>query len=128
MARPITDKDRTAVRRLHAKGLTRNDTARKMGRSPSRVSKLAIEAGLTFDRGPEVIATTEARRIDLVAGRTQLAQDLHEGAEKLRAQHTGPCRLRPHQALRAARARAVPPLAAALWCRLVTEKTPHAHA
>ncbi|MDJ1136227.1 helix-turn-helix domain-containing protein [Streptomyces iconiensis] len=88
MARPITDKDRAAVRRLHAQGKARNEIARKLNRSPSTVSKIAAEAEppLTFERGPEVVAATEARRIDLAARRTQLAEALHTDAERLRAQ------------------------------------------
>ncbi|MFE0877304.1 helix-turn-helix domain-containing protein [Streptomyces smyrnaeus] len=86
MTRPITDKDREQVRRLHAQGKARNEIARAMKRSPSTVSKLAREMDLTFDRGPEVVAATEARRIDLAARRAQLAEALHTDAERLRAQ------------------------------------------
>lgn len=86
MARPITDNDRAAVRRLHAQGKSRNDIAREIKRSPSTVSKLAAEADLTFERGAEVVAATEARRIDLAARRIQLAELLHIDAEKLREQ------------------------------------------
>jgi hypothetical protein len=86
MARPITDKDRAAVRRLHAQGKARNEIARELKRSPSTVSKLAAEQSLTFERGPEVVAATEARRIDLAARRAQLAESLHTDAERLRAQ------------------------------------------
>ncbi|WP_405561905.1 helix-turn-helix domain-containing protein [Streptomyces sp. NBC_01180] len=91
MGRPITDKDRRAVCRHHAAGMARNEIARKIGRSPSTVSKLAAEAGLTFDRGPEVVAATEARRIDLAARRITLAEQLHQDAEKLREQLWQPC-------------------------------------
>ncbi|KAA6215134.1 helix-turn-helix domain-containing protein [Streptomyces albofaciens JCM 4342] len=88
MARPITDTDRAAVRRLHGQGKARNEIARAIGRSPSTVSKIAaaFEPPLTFERGPEVVAATEARRIDLAARRAQLAEALHVDAERLRAQ------------------------------------------
>lgn len=88
MARPITDKDRAAVRRLHAQNKSRNEIAREIKRSPSTVSKIAaeFEPPLTFERGAEVVAATEARRIDLAARRVQLAEALHVDAEKLRAQ------------------------------------------
>ncbi|MFE4328720.1 helix-turn-helix domain-containing protein [Streptomyces sp. NPDC056831] len=89
--RPITETDRRAVRRHHAAGMTRNAIAKKLNRSPSTVSKLAAELGLTFDRGAEVVAATEARRIDLAARRVTLAETLHEDAEKLRAQLWEPC-------------------------------------
>ncbi|MER8086603.1 helix-turn-helix domain-containing protein [Streptomyces sp. NPDC094048] len=91
MGRPITETDRRAVRRHHAAGMSRNEIARKIKRSPSTVSNIAKEAGLTFDRGPEVVAATEARRIDLAARRVSLAEQLHEDAEKLRAQLWEPC-------------------------------------
>ncbi|MCR8576173.1 helix-turn-helix domain-containing protein [Streptomyces sp. Isolate_219] len=91
MARPIDDRDREQVRRLHAEGKTRNDIAREIGRSPSTVSKIAGALGLTFERGPEVVAATEARRIDLAARRAQLAEQLHTDAERLRAQLWEPC-------------------------------------
>lgn len=92
MPRPLTDNDREQVRRLHAQGKARNEIARELRRSPSTVSKLAREQGLTFDRGPEVVAATEARRIDLAARRAQLAETLHQDAERLRAQLWEPCR------------------------------------
>ncbi|WHM36302.1 helix-turn-helix domain-containing protein [Streptomyces sp. BPTC-684] len=86
MARLIDDRDRAQVRRLHAEGKARNEIARAMGRSPSTVSKIAAALGLSFERGPEVVAATEARRIDLAARRAQLADQLHTDAERLRAQ------------------------------------------
>lgn len=91
MARPIDAKDRAAVKRLHKQGKTRNDIARAIKRSPSTVSKIAAELGLTFERGAEVVAATEARRIDLAARRVALAESLHQDAEKLREQLWQPC-------------------------------------
>ncbi|MFE7782050.1 helix-turn-helix domain-containing protein [Streptomyces nigrescens] len=93
MARPITDKDRAAVRRLHAQGKTRNEIARELKRSPSTVSKVAaaFEPPLTFDRAGEVAVATEVRRADLAARRAQLAAQLHDDAERLRAQLWQPC-------------------------------------
>jgi hypothetical protein len=90
-ARPIDAKDRAAVRRLHKQGKTRNDIARAIKRSPSTVTKIAKELGLTFERGAEVVAATEARRIDLAARRVALAEQLHQDAEKLRTQLWEPC-------------------------------------
>ncbi|MGW1770651.1 helix-turn-helix domain-containing protein [Streptomyces sp. NPDC002104] len=86
MREPITDADRDQVRRLHAEGKTRNQIAREIGRSGSTVTKIAREFDLSFERGPEVVAATEARRIDLAARRQQLAETLHQDAERLRAQ------------------------------------------
>ncbi|MFG3037792.1 helix-turn-helix domain-containing protein [Streptomyces sp. NPDC048330] len=92
-ARPITDNDREQVKALHAEGMSRNDIARTIKRSSSTVSKIAatFEPPLSFTRGPEVIAATEARRIDLAARRQALAETLHADAEKLRAQLWEPC-------------------------------------
>ncbi|MCM2420296.1 helix-turn-helix domain-containing protein [Streptomyces sp. RKAG293] len=91
MREPITDAERTRVRALHAAGRARNDIARELGRSGSTVSKIAREEGLSFARGPEVVAATDARRLDLAARRQQLAEALHEDAERLRAQLWAPC-------------------------------------
>lgn len=90
-ARPITDKERAAVRRLHAEGKTRNEIARELKRSPSTVSKLAREQELTFDRAAEVAVATEVRRADLADRRARLALDLQADAEKLREQLWQPC-------------------------------------
>ncbi|MFI9203323.1 helix-turn-helix domain-containing protein [Streptomyces sp. NPDC053048] len=91
MREPISDADRDAVRRLHAEGKSRNDIARTIGRSGSTVTKIARSLDLSFERGPEVVAATEARRVDLAARRQQLAEALHEDAERLRAQLWEPC-------------------------------------
>jgi hypothetical protein len=90
-ARPIDAKDRAAVRRLHKQGKSRNDIARAIKRSPSTVSKIATALGLSFERGAEVVAATEARRIDLAARRVALAEALHQDAERLRTQLWEPC-------------------------------------
>jgi transposase len=90
-ARPIDAKDRAAVKRLHRQGKSRNDIARAIKRSPSTVSKIATALGLSFERGAEVVAATEARRIDLAARRVTLAEQLHQDAEKLREQLWKPC-------------------------------------
>ncbi|MFF0894727.1 helix-turn-helix domain-containing protein [Streptomyces sp. NPDC003278] len=91
MGRPITARERKRVRELHAAGKSRNDIARALKRSPSTVSKLATEQGLTFERGAEVAAATEARRIDLAGRRIALAEQLHQDAERLREQLWAPC-------------------------------------
>lgn len=89
--RPITDRERAAVRRHHAAGMTRNAIARKINRSSSTVSKIAAEMGLTFKRGAEVVAATEARRIDLAARRIDLAHAQQIAAERLNEQLFAPC-------------------------------------
>lgn len=91
MPRPITDTERERVRRLHSQGKSRNEIARELGRSGSTVSGIARDLGLDFTRGAEVVAATEARRIDLAARRAELAEALHVDAERLRAQLWEPC-------------------------------------
>ncbi|MGC0205238.1 helix-turn-helix domain-containing protein [Streptomyces levis] len=83
-ARPITDKDRAAVKRLHAEGKSRNDIARAIKRSPSTVSKIAgqFDPPLTFDRAPQVEAATRARTADLAARRAAFAERLQDIAER----------------------------------------------
>lgn len=81
-ARPITAKDRAAVKRLHAQGKSRNDIARAINRSTSTVSKIARELGLTFERGHEVEAATRARKADLAERRAQFAERLQDIAER----------------------------------------------
>lgn len=90
MGRPITETDRRAVRRHHAAGMTRNDIARKLKRSPSTVSKLAVEMGLTFDRAAEVATATAVRKADLDARRTEMAHRLHDVAERELGRMTQP--------------------------------------
>ncbi|MFF8095698.1 helix-turn-helix domain-containing protein [Streptomyces sp. NPDC016675] len=84
MARPITAKDRAAVKRLHADGKSRNDIARALKRSPSTVSKIAnaFDPPLKFDRAPQVEAATAVRKADLAARRAQFAERLQDIAER----------------------------------------------
>lgn len=84
MGRPIDDRDREQVRRLHAKGKSRNEIARAIKRSPSTVSKIAaaFDPPLTFDRAAEVETATRVRRADLAARRAELAVTLHDIAER----------------------------------------------
>lgn len=92
MGRPIDDRDREQVRRLHAKGKSRNEIAKTIGRSPSTVSKIAasLDPPLTFDRAAEVAVATQVRRADLAARRTALAVTLHDIAERELAKMTEP--------------------------------------
>ncbi|WP_411145293.1 helix-turn-helix domain-containing protein [Streptomyces sp. x-80] len=84
MARSITDTDREQVRRLHGRGMARNEIARQMGRSPSTVSKIAaaFEPPLSFDRAADVATATAVRTADLAARRTEMASRLHDIAER----------------------------------------------
>lgn len=89
---PITDRDRNQVRALHADGCNRNEIARRIGRSPSTVTKIARELGLTFDR-TKTKAATAARVADAKARRAYLAALLIEDAHRLRTQLWEPCKL-----------------------------------
>ncbi|GAA1026854.1 hypothetical protein GCM10009557_06040 [Virgisporangium ochraceum] len=82
--KPIGDEDRAQVARLHGEGLSRNEIARRIGRSGRTVSRLAKELGLTFERGEQVQAATQAKVIDAKARRAALALALLEDAERLR--------------------------------------------
>ncbi|MEV4966666.1 helix-turn-helix domain-containing protein [Streptomyces sp. NPDC024062] len=90
MGRPISDTDRRAVRRHHAADMSRNDIARKIKRSPSTVSKIAAELGLSFDRAAEVATATAVRKADLDSRRTELAHRLHDVAERELGKMTQP--------------------------------------
>ncbi|MDV9190472.1 helix-turn-helix domain-containing protein [Streptomyces sp. SR27] len=80
MADPITGADRAAVRRLHAKGKSRNQIARELGRGAATVSKIAAAEGLSFSGGARVASATDARRADAAVRREQLADDALDGA------------------------------------------------
>lgn len=82
MPRPITETDRRAVRRHHAAGMTRNAIAKKLKRSPSTVSNIAKEQGLSFDRAAEVATATAVRTADLAARRAEFAIVLQDVAER----------------------------------------------
>jgi hypothetical protein len=84
--RPLTDTERAEILRRHAAGETRNQIAAATGRSTGTVSNVVADAGMTFARGPEVQAATEARQADLAALRSQLALDLTRDAIRLRQQ------------------------------------------
>lgn len=88
MARPITDADYDQVRQLHADGLSRNAIAKQLRRSGHTISRLAVELGLSFDRGadPHLREITETRKADGRARRAALAEALLADAEKLRQQ------------------------------------------
>lgn len=92
---PLTDNDRDLVRQLHAAGAARNDIAREIGRSPSTVSKLAKELGLSFDRTKTAVATA-AKVNDAKARRAQLQLDLLGDAERLRRQLWEECEYIDH--------------------------------
>lgn len=83
--RPVDDDDRDAVRRLHAEGHSRNEIARRTGRSGRVVSVLAAEMNLLFDRAATAEAT-RCRMIDLAEKRSILAEALTDDALRLSSQ------------------------------------------
>lgn len=82
----VGDHDREQVQALHAEGLSRNEIARRIGRSGRTVSRIADDLGLDFERGERTKAATEARKQDAKARRAQLALDLLDDAARLREQ------------------------------------------
>ena len=91
MPLPITDDEREQVRHLHAEDKTRNQIARAIKRSGSTVSKSAKDIDLSFERGSEVVAATEARRLDLADGQRGQVRMLvpQQVADQILALHLG---------------------------------------
>ena len=79
---PLSDEKRAEVIRLHGEGLSRNEIARRVSISGDSVSRICGAAGLTFDRTMTKQAT-EAKQIDLAAGRTRLAEKMLAAAEDM---------------------------------------------
>lgn len=84
-ARRIDNTKRDHILALHAKGLGCKAIAREAGVSPSTVSKVCNEAGLTFDRTKTMVAT-KALVADAKHRRAELAEALLDDAMRLRAQ------------------------------------------
>ena len=86
MAEALSDEERRRILHLHGLGESRNAIARAVDRSPGVVSKIVKAAGLAFERGAEVAAATEAKRMDNKAKRARLQELLLDDALKLREQ------------------------------------------
>ncbi|VHM07280.1 Uncharacterised protein [Streptococcus pyogenes] len=78
----ITHDQKTAVLALHAEGIARNEIARRVGISAGSVTNICRDAGLTFDRS-ETKQATEARQVDLAAGRVRLAEKMLAASEDM---------------------------------------------
>ena len=85
-----TAAQRTQVAVLHGRGLGRNAIARHLDISAGQVTAIAQELGLSFDRGPGVIAGTAARKADCADRRSRLEAQLLSDAERLRGQVWAP--------------------------------------
>lgn len=82
MAQKLSDEQRAEVLALHAEGLTRNDIARRTGVSAGSVTNICTENDRTFDRSATKHAS-EARAIDLAAGRIRLAEKMLAASEDM---------------------------------------------
>ena len=87
--RPVTQADRDQVAAMHADGKSRNEIARALGRSPSTVSAIAQELGLSFGR-ERTAAATAAKQADNRARRARLAAEMLDDIARLRAQLFAP--------------------------------------
>jgi hypothetical protein len=67
---PVTDTERDQIRTLHARGLSRNEIAKQLGRSVGTVTAHCKAMSLPFDRAATQSAT-EARVADMRAWRTR---------------------------------------------------------
>lgn len=82
MAGKISDEQRAEVLRLHAEGLARNEIARQLNISAGSVTSICTAAGRSFDRS-ETKRATEARQVDLAAGRLRLAEKMLTASEAM---------------------------------------------
>ena len=80
--RPVTPQLRAQVAELHSGGMGRNAIAREVGVSTATVTKIAREAGLTFDREATAFAT-KVRLIELADARATLAKSFAVRAQEL---------------------------------------------
>lgn len=89
-ARPVTHDERNRVAAMHADGASRNEIARALGRSPSTVSAIARDLGLSFAR-ERTAAATAAKQRDNRARRAELAAEMLDDIARLRDELFGPC-------------------------------------
>jgi len=78
----ISDAQREQVLALHAEGHSRNEIARRLGISAGSVTNICRASDRAFDRS-ETKHATEARQIDLAAGRTRLAEKMLAASEDM---------------------------------------------
>jgi hypothetical protein len=79
---PITPQQRQQIVTLHKQGLSRNAIAREANVSPSTVTKVCTEDGLTFDRS-KTINATQAKVADNKARRAAITERLYKRAEAI---------------------------------------------
>ncbi|MGN7947491.1 hypothetical protein ACTJKH_01965 [Microbacterium sp. 22215] len=78
----ISDDQKARVLAFHTEGLARNEFARRVGISAGSVTNICRDAGLTFDRS-ETKQATEARQVDLAAGRIRPAEKMLAASEDM---------------------------------------------
>ncbi|WP_217183383.1 hypothetical protein [Streptomyces sp. AC495_CC817] len=78
----ISETQKAHVLSLHAEGLARNEIARRVGISAGSVTNICRAADRTFDRS-ETKQATEARQVDLAAGRIRLAEKMLAASEDM---------------------------------------------
>lgn len=78
----ITDDQKAQVLKLHAAGHARNEIARRLGISAGSVTNICCAADRTFDRSGTKQAT-DARQVDLTAGRIRLAEKMLAASEAM---------------------------------------------
>lgn len=94
--RPVSDEERSQIVEAIRSGAARNDVARRFGRSPSTISKIAHAEGLAFDRA-QTEAATKAKQADNRARRAAQAvvyldkvDEIFTEIEAIRARLHGP--------------------------------------
>lgn len=70
------------ARKLFDQGLSCNAIAKKLGCSPSTISRWAKSEGLSFDRSKTEVAV-KAHTVDLAAGRLRLAEKMLKASEDM---------------------------------------------
>ncbi|CAN7518253.1 hypothetical protein LJR042_003540 [Microbacterium maritypicum] len=78
----ISEDQKAQVLALHAAGHARNEIARRVGISAGSVTNICRAADRAFDRS-ETKQATEARRVDLAAGRVRLAEKMLAASEDM---------------------------------------------
>lgn len=78
----ITPEQRDQVLALHAEGHARNEIARRVGISAGSVTNICRSAARSFDRS-ETKQATQARQVDLAAGRVRLAEKMLAASEAM---------------------------------------------
>lgn len=85
----ISETQKAEVLALHGQGISRNEIARRTGIAAGSVTNICRAAGLTFDRS-ETKQATEARAVDLAAGRIRLAEKMLAASEDMLDAIDGP--------------------------------------